>query len=120
MPWRLRPKPSNQFLSWRFYDIVTLLSQIARIFEQEDINFLLTNLVPRRFLTLLVGWFSKIEQPLIRDASMRLWRLFSALDLGEAKRSHFHSIHDCFIRELKEGARPIDCDPTLVTRQCDR
>jgi phosphatidylserine decarboxylase len=98
---------------------VTVLSQIARIFEQEDINFLLTNLVPRRFLTLFVGWFSKIEQPLIRDASMRLWRLFSALDLGEAKRSHFHSIHDCFIRELKEGARPIDCDPNVLTSPCD-
>ena len=98
---------------------MTLLSQIARIFEQEDINFLLTNLVPRRFLTLFVGWFSKIEQPLIRDVSMRLWRLFSALDLGEAKCSHFHSIHDCFIRELKEGARPIDCDPNVLTSPCD-
>ena len=36
-----------------------------RFFAQEDINFLLTNRVPRIALTRLVGWFSRIESPLL-------------------------------------------------------
>ena len=56
------------------------------MFEQEDLNFLLTNRIPRRLLTRFIGWFSKIEQPLVRDLSIGLWRLFSDLDLSEAKK----------------------------------
>ncbi|MFZ3228505.1 MAG: phosphatidylserine decarboxylase, partial [Xanthobacteraceae bacterium] len=87
---------------------MTMRTQILRIFEQEDINFLLTNRIPRRLATQFIGWFSKIEQPLIRDLSIATWRLFSDLDLREAKKSEFRSLHDCFIRELKDDARPID------------
>ena len=28
-------------------------------------------------------------------------------------------MHDCFIRELKDGARPIDADPTVLVSPCD-
>ena len=78
------------------------------MFQQEDLNFLLTNRIPRRLLTRFVGWLSKIEQPLVRDLSIGLWKAFSGLDLSEAKKSSFRSMHDCFIRELKDGARPVD------------
>lgn len=98
---------------------VTLRSVIARITQHEDLNFLLTNRIPRRWLTLFLGWLSKIEQPFIRDASLFLWRLFSDLDLSEAKKTHFTSLHDCFTRELKDGARPVDADPTALTSPCD-
>jgi phosphatidylserine decarboxylase len=70
-------------------------------------------------LTRFMGWFSKIEQPLVRDASIALWQLFSDLDLSEARRKQFKSVHDCFTRELKDGARPIDCDPQVVVSPCD-
>jgi phosphatidylserine decarboxylase len=66
-----------------------------------------------------MGWFSKIEQPLVRDFSIAIWRLFSDLDLSEAKRTHFKSVHECFIRELKDGARPVDPDPTVLVSPCD-
>jgi phosphatidylserine decarboxylase len=66
-----------------------------------------------------MGWFSKIEQPLVRDLSIRLWRLFSDLDLAEAKKTHFRSMHDCFIRELKDGARPVDGRPEILVSPCD-
>ena len=33
--------------------------------------------------------------------------------------SGFRSLHDCFVRELKEGARPIDDDPDLLVSPCD-
>jgi len=98
---------------------MTLRSLIARASQQEDLNFLLTNRIPRRLLTQCMGWFSKIERPLVRDASIGLWRLFSGLDLSEAKKSQFASMHDCFIRELKDGARPVDADPAVLVSPCD-
>jgi phosphatidylserine decarboxylase len=98
---------------------MTLRTQMLRLFAQEDLNFLLTNRIPRRLATLFVGWFSKIEQPLVRDTSIGLWRLFSGLDLSEAKTTRFRSMHECFIRELKEGARPVDPDPNVLVSPCD-
>lgn len=98
---------------------MTPQTQWLRVFEQEDLNFLLTNRIPRRFATLFLGWFSKIEQPLVRDLSIGLWRTFSGLDLSEAKKTEFRSMHDCFIRELKDGARPVDADPQILASPCD-
>jgi phosphatidylserine decarboxylase len=45
--------------------------------------------------------------------------LFSDLDLSEAKKAHFKSVHDCFTRELKEGVPPIDPDPRVLVSPCD-
>jgi len=98
---------------------MTLRSRFLDLFQQENINFLLTNRIPRRLATQFMGWFSHIEQPLIREASIGLWRLFSGLDLSEAKKTRFRSMHDCFIRELREGARPVDHDPKILVSPCD-
>jgi phosphatidylserine decarboxylase len=98
---------------------MTVRTTIARICQHEDINFLLTNRIPRRLLTQFIGWFSKIEQPLVRDLSIGTWRLFSDLDLREAKRTDFKSMHDCFVRELKDGARPVERDPSVIVSPCD-
>jgi phosphatidylserine decarboxylase len=98
---------------------MTLRTQILRVFEQEELNFLLTNRIPRRLLTQFMGWFSRIEQPLVRDLSIALWRFFSDLDLNEAKKTHFRSVHDCFVRELRDGVRPIDANPDILVSPCD-
>lgn len=98
---------------------MTVRTQIHRVLAQEDVNFLLTNRLPRRLATWFIGWFSQIEQPLIRDLSIAIWRLFSDLDLGEAKKTRFNSLHDCFIRELKDGARPVDAMPGILASPCD-
>ena len=98
---------------------MTLQARVFRLLAQEDLNFLLTNRIPRRLATQLIGWFSRIERPLIRDLSIGVWRFFSGLDLGEAKQLRFRSMHDCFTRELKDGARPIDPDPNILTSPCD-
>lgn len=67
-----------------------------------------------------MGWFSRIEQPLVRDASIAAWKLFAPqLDLREARKARFSSLHDCFIRELKEGARPIDARAQVLISPCD-
>jgi phosphatidylserine decarboxylase len=94
-------------------------SALARIALQEDLNFLLTNRIPRRLATQLMGRFGKIENPLVRDLSIGIWRLFASPDLDEAAKGQFASLHDCFIRELKPGARPIDPDPALMVSPCD-
>jgi phosphatidylserine decarboxylase len=90
-----------------------------RLFGNEDINFLLTNRIPRRLATQFVGWISQIEQPLVRDVSIGLWRLFSDVDLKDAKKTVFRSMHDCFVRELKDGARPIDSRHEILVSPCD-
>ena len=98
---------------------MTIRFQVLRWLQQEDLNFLLTNRIPRRLLTRFMGWFSRIEQLLVRDLSIGIWRFFSGLDLSEAKTTRFRSMHDCFIRELKDGARPVDFDPAILVSPCD-
>jgi phosphatidylserine decarboxylase len=98
---------------------MTVRSEITRMLQQEDLNFLLTNRIPRRLLTRFMGRFSRIEQPLVRDLSIAAWRFFSGLDLSEAKKTQFRSMHDCFIRELKDDARPVDADPAILVSPCD-
>jgi len=96
-----------------------LRSAIGGITQQEDINFLLTNRIPRRLATRFFGWFSQIEHPLIRDLSIAVWRLFADLDLSDARETRFRSLHDCFVRKLKDGARPADTNPALLVSPCD-
>ena len=98
---------------------MTVRAQILKVFQHEDINFLLTNRIPRRLATRFIGWFSRIERPLVRDLSIAIWRLFSDLDLSEAKKTRFKSLHDCFVRGLKDGVRPIDCRSDILASPCD-
>lgn len=98
---------------------MSIRDSLQKLLRQEDLNFLLTNRLPRRWLTQFMAWFSKIEQPLVRDASIGLWKFFSNLDLSEARKDRFTSMHDCFTRELKEGARPLHADPEVLVSPCD-
>lgn len=98
---------------------MTLRSRLLDLLEQEDLNFLLTNRIPRRLLTQFMGWFSQIEQPLVRDISIGLWRFFSNLDLRDARNTQFRSMHDCFTRQLKDGARPVDRSAEILVSPCD-
>ncbi|MBV8062676.1 MAG: phosphatidylserine decarboxylase, partial [Nevskia sp.] len=97
--------------------VATALRQLS---QQEQLNFLLTNRVPRRALTQLVGWYSRIENPLLAKASIAAWRLFADdLNLDEAEKREFSSLHDCFIRKLKPGARVVDLREQVLASPCD-
>ena len=98
---------------------MTIRGLVSALTQQEDLNFLLTNRIPRAALTRFMGWFSKIENPLVRDASIACWRMFSDLDLSEARKTEFRSLHDCFTRELKQGLREPDPDPSIVVSPSD-
>lgn len=92
---------------------------LDRLLQQESLNFVLTNRLPRVALTRFMGRFSKVRQPLVRDMSIALFRFFGGLDLSEAKKQRFDSLHDCFVRELKDGARPFDADPQVICSPSD-
>jgi phosphatidylserine decarboxylase len=90
-----------------------------RLLLQEDLNFLLTNRLPRHAVTRFMGWFSKLRHPWVVRGSMAVWRAFTDLDLSDARQTHFGSLHECFTRELKPGARPVDPDPQVLASPCD-
>ena len=96
-----------------------LRDHIQQLLNQDDLNFLLTNRLPRRWLTQMVGRLSQVEQPLVRDLSIAIWKYFSDLDLSEAKKTHFTSMHDCFTRELKPGMRTVDTNPAVMASPSD-
>ena len=98
---------------------MTVRSLLGQALRHDGINFVLTNRIPRRLATLLVGWLSRIEQPVVRDVSIAVWRFFADVDLSDAKKSRFSSMHDCFTRELKEGARAIDTNAGVLVSPCD-
>lgn len=90
-----------------------------RLLLQEDLNFLLTNRIPRIALTRAMGWLSKVRQPAVVAVAMAAWRWFGGIDLRDAKQQRFDSLHDCFTRELVPGARPIDMDAGVLVSPCD-
>jgi phosphatidylserine decarboxylase len=95
------------------------MNPLRRFLQQEDLNFLLTNRVPRLMLTRWMGWFSQIRHPLVCRFSIAVWRLFTELDLSDARKKQFTSLHDCFTRELVAGARPVDADADVLSSPCD-
>jgi phosphatidylserine decarboxylase len=92
---------------------------MKRFLLQEDINFLLTNRIPRLALTRFMGWFGKLENPVVRWVSIFLWRSFCDVDLTDAEDSRFRSLHAAFIRRLRPGARAVDTDPQVLASPCD-
>jgi phosphatidylserine decarboxylase len=98
---------------------VTLRPLFKRFTANETFNFIFTNHIPRSLLTRWVGRLSKVEQPLVTKLTLWVWRFFSDLDLSEAKQTEFKSMHECFTRELKAGARPIDRDSRVMVSPCD-
>ena len=85
----------------------------------EELNFALTNALPRRALGRLMRWFSRIRHPLVARASIAVWRMCSDLDLSDAAERRFASLHDCFTRRLAPGARPVDQDPRVLVSPSD-
>ncbi|MBC7158743.1 MAG: phosphatidylserine decarboxylase [Porphyrobacter sp.] len=86
---------------------------------QENVNFLLTNRIPRHALTRFMGRFSRIELAPVRAASIALWRLFCDVDMSDAATHRFPSLHAAFIRPLRPGARPVDPDPAVIVAPSD-
>ena len=65
-----------------------------RLTQQESLNFLLTNRVPRLALTRFMGWYARIDSPALTRFSVAVWRMFTDLDLSVLvghERHHRHA-----------------------------
>jgi phosphatidylserine decarboxylase len=80
----------------------------------------MTNRIPRRLATQFAGWFSRIESRLLTRLSLALWqRLGGDLRLHEAESRDFVSVHACFTRRLRPGARPVAAAGDILVSPCD-
>jgi phosphatidylserine decarboxylase len=98
---------------------VSFRDRVMKVALRDDVNFVVTNRLPRRPATWLMGRLSRIEFPLVRRPSIALWRFFADPDLGDARDPRFRSLHHAFTRALKDGARPFDPDPAILASPCD-
>ena len=92
---------------------------IAKLTELESLNYAATNWLPRRACTRAMGWFSKVEQPLVAKASIAVWRTFCDVDLSDAAETRWPSMHACFIRRLRPGARTFRAQAHQVAAPSD-
>lgn len=98
---------------------MTARTNLMRLLLQEDLNFLLTNRIPRHALTRFMGWFSKIEHPLVRVPSLALWRYLCDVDPTVVTQMRFRSLHQAFTRQLQPGERTVSADPATLCSPCD-
>jgi phosphatidylserine decarboxylase len=94
-------------------------SLLRRLASHESLSFWLTNAIPRRTLTLLVGWVSRIEHPVVCGVALAVWRRFTDIDLADAAEAPYRSMHGCFTRRLRPGSRPFDTRPGIVASPSD-
>lgn len=90
-----------------------------RLLLQEDLNFLVTNRIPRILCTRFMGWFSRLRIPWLTRVLIWFWRVLADLDLSEARHRNFTSLQECFTRELRPGVRPLHPDPGTILSPCD-
>lgn len=90
-----------------------------RLLMQEDLNFLLTNRLPRRLATRAVGRLARVEHPLVARPAIAAWRFFAGVDLSDSATTRFRSLRDGFTRPLRAGTRAFDTDPAVIASPCD-
>jgi phosphatidylserine decarboxylase len=98
---------------------MTIRRTLMKLAGNDWLNFVLTNRIPRRLAGRCVGWISHSENRLVCAVSLWVWRCFTDLDLSDAETTRFCSMHACFTRNLKPGARVIDPDPGVQVSPCD-
>jgi phosphatidylserine decarboxylase len=98
---------------------MTITRTLRKILATEDINFLVTNRIPRQSLTLLMGRVSHIQSAWFTRLALKVWGWFDDFDMHESASQHFDSIHAFFIRALKPGMRPIASEPNTLVSPCD-
>lgn len=92
---------------------------LARLGRHEGLNFWLTNRVPRIALTLAMGRISRIRSRWFTRLAIALWQRFTPLDLSDARETTFDSLHECFTRQLRPGARSFDARAEVLASPCD-
>jgi phosphatidylserine decarboxylase len=98
---------------------MTVRKLFDAIAANERLNFALTNRLPRRAVSRLMGRVAASENRLLSGPAIAAFRFFCAPDLTEARQSRFASLRDCFVRELAPGRRPVDGRDATLTSPSD-
>ncbi|MEO6093928.1 MAG: archaetidylserine decarboxylase [Novosphingobium sp.] len=85
----------------------------------QALNFLVTNRLPRRLATRVIGRISKVEAWPVAPLALLAWKSFCDVDLSDAAEPRFRSLHQGFTRALRPGARSFDSDPGVLCSPCD-
>lgn len=76
----------------------------------DKLKITLHYLLPKLWLTQLAGWFANKKAGAITQFAIKMFAKAYKVDMNEAKAPEFEAystFNDFFIRELKEGVRPI-------------
>jgi phosphatidylserine decarboxylase len=77
----------------------------------ESLMPVLQAILPQHFLSRVVGWFARLEQPVwLKNRLIRLFMARYGIDLTEATCRHaedYPSFNAFFTRSLREGVRPL-------------
>ena len=103
----------------KVYSGVNGKSPLSRMGKLDKVNFLLTNCIPRIFVTRLMGRLSKLENPVLVSFMLWIWSAFTPLDLSEAAPDKYKSLQDIFTRRLRPGVRPINPEVRYLISPCD-
>lgn len=98
---------------------MTVRTRLLSALMREDLNFLVTNRLPRRIATKAVGRIARARHPMVARPAIGLWRFFNDVDLSDAAEPRYRSLRDGFTRALRPGSRPADPDPAVVASPCD-
>lgn len=90
-----------------------------RLLLQEDLNFLLTNRLPRRWATIMMGRLARVHSPALTRLLIGVWRVFTDLDLSESPPRRYETLRDCFTRPLLHGARTFAGGDGVLCSPCD-
>ena len=77
--------------------------------------------LPKGLLSRCAGLFAKTPLGPLTEAELRAFGRLAGVNFDEVRDplSSFRCLQDFFIRELKEGARPIDSAPDAFVSPCD-
>ena len=92
---------------------------ISALTQQENLNFLLTNRIPRAALTRFMGWFSKIENPLSGTCRSRAGGCSPISTSARRARPASRACTIASSANCAPGLRPVDPDPAVVVSPCD-
>ena len=79
-------------------------------------------LLPRHWLTGVVHFVARIRTTAVKDFLIRRLVQLYDIDVDEIRRevpAGFMTLNDFFVRELKDGARPVDEDPDAIVSPVD-
>lgn len=88
----------------------------------DRIKLSLNYLLPRKFLTELLGWIANKRIGWVTKVMIDVFVWYYNVDMTEAEKTdtaQYSTFNDFFARSLKENARPIDLNPKILIQPVD-